>query len=389
MSFSIRAEAESKKVCVILLSSALLVTTSIARDDVKVYRVPKEHPPIAANKISSGLSPVSESALPQLTWKTPAGWTELPAGQMRVASFKVQDGGKVVDVSVIPLPGAAGGDLPNVNRWRGQVGLGPVTEDEMTKSATKLTLAGQLALLHEMAGTNASSGDPTRILSVIQHRDGTAWFFKMTGDDPLVVKNRAAFLEFLKSVKFETSQPAELPANHPPIDSTQLPAGHPEIQPATAGNTPITAANTEVSGEHKLRWTLPAGWKEVPAGQFLYAKFTIAGEGGTLAAVNVSTSSGDGGGLAANVNRWRGQLGQSPWSEAELQKQIKTIEADGNKILLVEMNGTDARSGQPSSLVGAVVSQGGSTWFYKLMGDAKIVAVQKDAFTHFVKGTKY
>jgi len=211
----------------------------------------------------------------------------------------------------------------------------------------------------------------------------------MTGDDPLVVKNRAAFLEFLKSVKFETSQPAELPTNHPPIDSTQLPAGHPEIQPATAGNTPTTAANTEVLGEHKLSWTLPIGWKEIPASQPLYAKFTIAGEGGTLAAVNVSTSSGDGGGLTANVNRWRGQLGQSPWSEAELQKQIKTIEADGNKILLVEMNGTDARSGQPSSLVGAVVSQGGSTWFYKLMGDAKIVAVQKDAFIHFVKGTKY
>ncbi len=389
MNFALRTGSGSKKACIILLSSALLVTTSFGRDGVKVYRVPKEQRLAAANRTSAGLAPVSESALPQLSWKTPAGWTELPAGQMRVASFKVQDDGKVADVSVIPLPGAAGGDLPNVNRWRGQVGRGPVTEDEMTKSATKLDLAGQSALLHEMAGTNAGSSDPTRILSVIQHREGTAWFFKMIGDDQLVAKNRAAFLEFLKSVKFETSQSAELPANHPPIDPTELPPGHPEIQPATAGNTPATAGNTEVSSGRKLRWTLPAGWKETPAGQFLYAKFTIAGEGGAQAAVNVSTSSGDGGGLAANVNRWRGQLGQSPWGEAELQKQIKTIEVAGSKILLVEMNGTDARSGQPASLVGAVVSQGDSTWFYKLMGDAKVVAVQKDAFTRFVKDTKY
>jgi hypothetical protein len=35
------------------------------------------------------------------------------------------------------------------------------------------------------------------------------------------------------------------------------------------------------------------------------------------------------------------------------------------------------------------VPQGGSTWFYKLMGDAKVVAAQKEAFTSFVNGVKY
>jgi hypothetical protein len=43
---------------------------------------------------------------------------------MRVASFRVTGkDGKQADVSVIPLPGLAGSDLDNVNRWRGQVGL--------------------------------------------------------------------------------------------------------------------------------------------------------------------------------------------------------------------------------------------------------------------------
>jgi hypothetical protein len=112
-------------------------------------------------------------------------------------------------------------------------------------------------------------------------------------------------------------------------------------------------------------------------------------DGGSAAAVNVSTSAGDGGGLAPNVNRWRGQLGQSPWSAAELQQQVKTVEAGGNKIAFVEMSGTDARTSQPSALVGAMVVHGDTTWFYKLMGDAKLVAAKKDEFMKFVKEIKY
>jgi hypothetical protein len=349
---------------------------AVAQDGIKVYRVPKEQSP------APGLVPVSESVLPRLTYQTPEGWTELPAGQMRLASFKVQADGKVADVSVIPLPGVAGGDLPNVNRWRGQVGLGDLTEEELAKAATKLEIAGQPALLHEMAGTNPSAGDATRILGAIQHRDGMAWFFKMTGDDQLVAKHRRAFLEFLKSVKFEARKPGELPPDHPPLPASSLPPGHPEITSSASGKTEPAAAG-------KLKWTVPAGWQEIPGGQFLYAKFTIVGDAGAQAAVNVSTSTGDGGGLAANVNRWRGQLGQSPWNEAELQKQIRSLAANGNQIQFVEMNGTDARSGQPAALVGAIVPQGGSTWFYKLMGDARIVGAQKEAFNSFVKGVKY
>jgi hypothetical protein len=302
---------------------------------------------------------------------------------MRVASFKVQAEGKVVDVSVIPLPGAAGGDLPNVNRWRGQAGLEPVTEEELLRTATKLEISGAPALMHEMAGTNPASGEALRIVGAIQHRDGMAWFFKMSGDAPLVAKQRDAFVGFLKSVKFEAPKPGELPHNHPPMDPPTLPAGHPEI----TASAPAAGGSGALS-DGRLKWNVPAGWTEVPAGQFLYAKFSLSGASGR-AEVNVSTSAGDGGGLAANVNRWRGQLGQSPWTDAELRQQVKTSEAGGNTISLVEMSGTDARTGQPGALVGAMVTHGGASWFYKLMGEPQLVAAQKDAFIAFVKGVGY
>jgi hypothetical protein len=111
-------------------------------------------------------------------------------------------------------------------------------------------IAGAEAALHDVAGTNVSSGEATRILGAIQHRDGTAWFFKMTGDDALVAKQRPAFLAFLKSVKYEPAETAELPAGHPPVGGTELPAGHPEIS-STPTAAPVAAAAP--SADRKLQ----------------------------------------------------------------------------------------------------------------------------------------
>jgi hypothetical protein len=134
---------------------------------------------------------------------------------------------------------------------------------------------------------------------------------------------------------------------------------------------------------------VPGGWKEVPGGQFLAAKFLINGDGGGQAAVNVSSSAGTGGGVAANVNRWRKQLGLGELSGDELAKVVRSITTTSGQATLVEMNGTDARSGQPASLVGAIVLQPGQAWFYKLMGDAPTVGAQKEAFTAFVQQVEY
>lgn len=372
-----------------------LLLSACGREDTQSYRVPKESPATAQAGLPDGHPDVSAGgpiaapvATPRLSWTKPEGWNEAPPGQMRAASFNVKgDDGKQADISVIPLPGAAGGDLANVNRWRGQVGLAALSAEELARTAEAVEIAGQAAQLYDVAGAASGSGDPTRILGVIQQRDGMAWFFKMTGNDPLVAKEKSAFVAFLKSVKYEAGESAaSLPASHPPIGGETLPVGHPEISPILVAAPPASPAP---ASEGKPKWEVPAGWKEIPGGQFLVAKFTLTGDGGAQAAVNVSMSAGDGGGLAANVNRWRGQLGQTPWSEADLQKQTKEIPVASGTATVIEMNGTDGRTGQPASLVGAMLMQPGQAWFYKLMGDAKVVESQKAAFTKFVQTVKY
>ncbi len=329
----------------LVLVLTTVFTGGCGQDGIKTYTVPKEVP---ARTDSPGLA--APAGVSPLKWKLPTGWQEVPSSSMRVASFKITGAdGKQADVSVIPLPGGAGGDLSNVNRWRGQVGLAPVAEEELPKLTDTVEVDGQPAALYEL------TGDAVRILAAIQRRDGMMWFFKITGDSQLVAQVRPAFVEFLKSVQFVTS--------------TAMPAVTSEV----------------VTSNAKPNWTVPAGWQEISGGQFLVAKFVVTGDGGAQAAVNISSSAGDGGGLAANVNRWRKQLGLSELTGEELAKSVQSI----GPITLVEMAGQDVRTSQPTALIGVMVSQAGQVWFYKLMGDATVVAAQKAAFVQFVQGVKY
>lgn len=287
----------------------------------------------------------------------------------------------MADVGVVPLPGMAGSDLDNVNRWRGQVGQPPVAKVDLAKLAEPVQIAGQAAQLYEQAGDNPGSGDKTRILAAVLRRGGTAWFFKMTGDDALVAEQKPAFIGFLKSYSFT---PASAPAVEPA--QPELPPSHPPIAGLTA--TPQTGAG-EASNQDKPEWQVPAGWKEGAGGQFVLTQFQLAGANNAEAIVTVSTLTGDGGGLLGNVNRWRNQLTLTPLAESDLTSQVQSLDVLGGKAKLVDMKGVSRKTSQKARLLGAVVPRGNQTWFYKLMGDETVVEREKAAFTTFVQTVKY
>lgn len=372
----------------IVAGSLVSIFTGCGREDVRTYRVPKEaSPQLAAADLPANHPDISgasgTSAGAAIVGKVPADWQEAPLGQMRVASYHVKaKDGKMADVSVIPLPGKAGRDIDNVNRWHTQLGLAPVSEAEFGKQGEAVKVGGEEGKLYDMAGQNADSGEKNRMLAAIVRRPDGAWFFKMVGDDALVAEQKSAFVVYLKSFTFPSSE------NSAPLESgtpNALPPSHPPI-----GNfTPAAAATAPTSSEGKPEWQVPAGWKEIDGGQFLVAKFIVSGLDNSQAAVNVSMSAGDGGGVLGNVNRWRGQLGLSPQSQAEVDKLVQSVDIQGGKATLVDMSGTDVKSGAKTRLIGAIVPKAQQTWFYKLMGPTQLVEQQKDAFTSFVQGVKY
>lgn len=367
------------------VAAALMVlSTGCGRDTVKIYHVDANdtvnpNPPPAAmpTTMPDGLPVPDTNGQPSLQYTLPVGWQKKTPTQMRVASFGISQDGKSADVSVIPLAGMAGTDPANVNRWRGQVGLGSLPDADLAGLAKKIAVGEQPADLYDLAGTAPGSGDAERILGVILHRNDTSWFFKMTGDANLLEQQKSAFISFLKSVQFvggtapSTMDLNQLPPSHPPIDgmNSSLPNDS-----AAAGDKPA--------------WTIPDGWQEAPLAQFLIAKYVVFGADNAKAEVNVSSLAGDGGGLLPNVNRWRAQLGLAPIAEVDLAT-LPMIDASGGKATLIEISGTDARTGKPSQLIGIVLPLASQTWFYKLMGDAGIVAQQKDALVKFVQSAKY
>ncbi len=353
------------------------------RSQIKVYRLSNDDsssssstPPSNAMATTTAVPDQNgnNAAQPQLQWTLPAGWTEVSPGEMSIASFKVQgQAGAEADVSVVPLPGPAGGDEANVNRWRGQVGLPAATPDELGKMAESVQVGDQPAKLYDLAGQGSGGSNAKRILGVIQQRNGMTWFFKMNGDAGLVEQQKREFVAFLKSLTFT-----------PGAAAAGLPPGHPSI----GGDVNAPMMPTGSSGASKPAWTVPADWQEVPPAQFLLAEYSITGADSAKAEVNVAELNGSGGGVLANMNRWRGQIGLDPVDETGLSKLTTTMDVTGGQATFVDMTGTDA-NGQPTRLVAAIVPMGDQTWFYKLMGDEKVVASQKDAFTKFVQTARY
>jgi hypothetical protein len=127
----------------------------------------------------------------------------------------------------------------------------------------------------------------------------------------------------------------------------------------------------------------------MPPSQFLLAEFSVPGDKGAKAEVNVAEMDGDGGGLLPNVNRWRGQLGLGAVGENDLPQVAQSLDVPAGTATQVDFTGTDAKTGAPTRLIGVIVTQNGQTWFYKLMGDKDVVARQKDAFTKFIQSANY
>jgi hypothetical protein len=173
----------------------------------------------------------------------------------------------------------------------------------------------------------------------------------MIGGDALVHREKAAFKSFLKAISFdgEAKSPVENAAKSPPQPSKPV-------------------------------WKVPASWRELPPGQMQTAKFALADN----AEVTVAVFPGEVGGLLANVNRWREQLGHPPVDTAELPRVTVRLDAGGTEATLVDITAENNQR----RMIAVVLPRGKETWFFKLLGDEPAVAGAKDMFVNFVKSAE-
>src|SRR5207245_2934419 len=125
-------------------------------------------------------TPNPERSAKPITYDVPAGWQEIPdrAGLGRTV-FKIDDGDKAAEASITPLGGQGGGMLANVNRWRDQIGLDRIAEDQVQKEATEIEVGGKKASYVDLSGPE--SPKRLRILGVSVIGAEQSWFFKLKG----------------------------------------------------------------------------------------------------------------------------------------------------------------------------------------------------------------
>jgi hypothetical protein len=148
-----------------------------------------------------------------------------------------------------------------------------------------------------------------------------------------------------------------------------------------------------------LRWTAPAGWKNEgsrPMRAATYGIAPVAGDKDNAECVVYFFGAGQGGGVEANIDRWKGQFRQP--ADAKVRK--RTVHA--LPITTVDISGEYSGMGGPMTvektsksgyrLLGAIVEGPGGNVFLKLTGPAKTIAANEQQFEQllasFDKGSK-
>lgn len=328
-------------------SLAALFLTACQRQEVTVYTAPKDKPaPVAPPPMGMG-GPAARPR-PEVTWTLPEGWKETAPGRLGVAAFNVAGaGGKEAQVSITPLPSLGGREADIVNMWREQLGLAAIPAEDALKQLASVEVAGEAGKMFELANRPEGATNPVGVVTAFVHRSDASWFYRFSGDAEVVTAQKPAFLTFLKSVRLK-----------------EVAAAAPE------------AAGADTSG---FKWEVPKTWKALAAGQMQVAKFAVPERGAAKADVSVSIFPSDTGGMLANVNRWRRQIGLGDVNQAELPTVATPLDAKLPGAMLVDVTNNTKR------LVGAIVPRGSRWFFYKLMGDAEAIAPEKDAFVGFAK----
>lgn len=322
-------------------------------------------------------------------WETPAGWSELPSTQFREANFRVA-GDERAECYLSSLAGEGGGLAANVNRWRTQMSLEPLTDEQVAALPRESWLGGEAVFL-DVTGTwtGMGGGDSAggwRLVGLLRVEPAGSRFLKMTGPADLLAGELENFRRLAASLGAGHEAAHDHDHDHEPAPdagsgtAAGLPPGHPPLEPAPAGvGAGSEAANTSPSG---FAWTPPAGWSRGPEKAMREITYLVDGS-----ECYVTLLAGDGGGLLANVNRWCQQMGQAALGADDLAglARVPVLGASG---LLVELERGPQASVPQERLLGLVLMLEGQSLFVKMTGPRALLERERGAFLDFCRSTR-
>jgi hypothetical protein len=148
-------------------------------------------------------------------------------------------------------------------------------------------------------------------------------------------------------------------------------------------STPETVSAPSRWHGEDVSWQVPTAWEQHGPSGIRFA--TIRTPGPQALEVSVTRLSGEAGGLLANINRWRREVGLEPIQPDELSEHYTSFTAGGVTGALVDVTGTG--EAPVRSLVVRLASSM-ETWFFKMMGPAAEIEKHREAFIGFVDSVR-
>jgi hypothetical protein len=140
-----------------------------------------------------------------------------------------------------------------------------------------------------------------------------------------------------------------------------------------------------------IRWTAPAEWNAGaprPMRAASYSVAQVAGDQGIAECIVNYFGPGQGGGIEANIERWRGQVQGPDGKPAPANVAKRTVH--GLPVVVIDTSGSYTGLGGPLAgsakpvpgyrLLGAIVEGPGGTVFFKFTGPSKTIARHEKNF---------
>lgn len=182
-------------------------------------------------------------------------------------------------------------------------------------------------------------------------------------------------------------------SSKPSESQTDLPV--PEAEPLLSAQSAAPVVQTEGPGLKKIdgiQFKIPKGWVEVPLSPaqqgMITASFKIPEAGDDIKL----TLSSVGGGIDANLQRWKGQV-QLPAGESAIQETVRVDNVDAIWLDLKGTydSGTDLNSTTQSGMrmIGVAIPRMPRDFYLKLTGPREQLVNVKEQFRDFVKSARF
>jgi hypothetical protein len=135
----------------------------------------------------------------------------------------------------------------------------------------------------------------------------------------------------------------------------------------------------------ELEYEAPKEWRETRPVEFSMATWEV-GEGAKTGSITISEV---GGGLTANVNRWRvQQLDLPPIDEQALARETRDVPVGNRTGKMVELVNPNAK-GRFTAIIGVIVPGDRQDLIFKMSGPAETVLAQKTNLEAFLRTVKF